>query len=106
MTMQADMGMAFLNLLDSKHEEMRIPYTPEWAQAMNVVGEAGEFAEAYRRYTGNARRVGSREEVEAELADIIISSYVFAARAGINLDAAVIRKGEIVMSRGVRDSRG
>jgi NTP pyrophosphatase (non-canonical NTP hydrolase) len=99
------MAETFLSQLNQKHDELGIERTAEWAQAMNVVGEAGEFAEAYRRYSGQARRVGSREDMENELADVIISAYVFAAKTGIDLDAAVVRKGKIVMTRGVRDSR-
>ena len=76
---------------------------PEWAQVLNVVGEAGEFAEAYRRYVGHARRVGNFEEVSQELADIVISAYVTAERLGINLDAEIKVKQEAIMVRGFKD---
>lgn len=76
------------------------PAPPIWAQVVNVVGEAGEFAEAFRRYSGHARRPGTLDEAAAELADVIISAYVLAERLGIDLDGAVSAKGDVIMSRG------
>lgn len=73
---------------------------PDWARVLNVVGEAGEFAEAYRRYTGHARRTGSIQEVAEELADVVISAATCAAQLGIDLDEAVRAKRQIVLSRG------
>lgn len=48
----------------------------EWMdqQAMCVAEEAGEFVGAYRRWRGFARRAGSPEDVENELADVIVST--------------------------------
>ena len=48
----------------------------EWLdqQAMCVAEEAGEFIGAYRRWRGFARRSGSPYDVEAEMADVIISA--------------------------------
>lgn len=80
------------------------PEVPEWAQVLNVVGEAGEFAEAYRRYTGHARRSGDIFETAEELADVVISSYVAAHRLGVDLDAAIADKGETIMTRGFKDA--
>lgn len=80
------------------------------AQALNVVGEAGEFAEAYRRYIGAARRPGSIEEVAAELADVIISAQVMAVRLGLDPDEIVADKWAVIMTRGfgnqARDEAG
>lgn len=45
-------------------------------QAMCTVEEAGEFIGAYRRWRGFARRAGTSEDVQAELADCIISAAV------------------------------
>jgi NTP pyrophosphatase (non-canonical NTP hydrolase) len=81
------------------------PLPPDWAQILNVVGEAGEFAEAYRRYTGHARRPGSIEEVSDELADVIISAYVAAERLGVNLDESIAKKQAVIFARGFRDPR-
>lgn len=81
------------------HDAARGP-VPAWAQVLNVVGEAGEFGEAYRRYSGFARRIGNLAEVAAELADVVIASYVAADRVGLDLDAAIEAKHAVVMSRG------
>lgn len=70
----------------------KINKPPLWAQALNVAGEAGEFAEAYRRYTGNARRVSDSNEVMEELADVVISAYVFAELFGHSLDTAIFQQ--------------
>lgn len=79
------------------------PLPPIWAQVLNVVGEAGEFTEAYRRYTGHARRPGSLEDVSQELADVIISAYVAGERLGIDLDSQIQAKQKIIMTRGFKD---
>ena len=81
------------------------PLPPVWAQILNVVGEAGEFAEAYRRYSGWARRPGSLDDTAAELADVVISAYVAAERLGVDLDDCIEAKRLVVMSRGFRDAR-
>jgi NTP pyrophosphatase (non-canonical NTP hydrolase) len=73
---------------------------PEWAQALNVVGEAGEFAECYRRYSGYARRTDTLENVSLELADVIISAFCMAEMLNIDLDLAVLKKWDIIFSRG------
>ena len=79
------------------------PLPPAWAQVLNVVGEAGEFAEAYRRYSGFARRSGSLDETSAELADVVISAYVVAERLGIDLDEGIAAKRVVIMNRGFRE---
>lgn len=58
-------------------------------QVLNLAEEAGEFIGAYRRWAGLARRTGTAEQVHAELADVVITSYVTAAELDIDLDAAV-----------------
>lgn len=82
----------------------RNPMPPVWAQVLNVVGEAGEFGEAYRRYSGHARRHGSLKETAEELADVVISAYVAAERLGIGLDAHIADKQRVVMTRGFKES--
>ena len=81
------------------------PLPPEWAGVLNVVGEAGEFAEAYRRYSGHARRTGDLEETALELADVVISAYTAANMMGIDLDEYIKRKQEIIMTRGFKDKK-
>lgn len=84
---------------NSAHSKAR-GLVPVWAKVLNVVGEAGEFAEAYRRFTGHARRLGSYDDMCEELADVVISAATCASQLGIDLDEAVEQKFAIVMSRG------
>ena len=74
-------------------------------QVLCVAEEAGEFVGAYRRWKGWARRSGPFADVEAELADVILTSYVTAAELGIDLDAAIERKLDVVRSRGYRERK-
>jgi NTP pyrophosphatase (non-canonical NTP hydrolase) len=72
-------------------------------QVLCLAEEAGEFVGAYRRWAGMARRTGPFEDVEAELADVVIVAYVTAQVLGIDLDAAVGEKAGQIMTRGWRD---
>lgn len=84
----------------------------EWmdAQAMCVVEEAGEFIGAYRRWRGFARRPGSADDVENELADVIISTscmiqlwLIMNGSSGETVDSletVVARKLDQIFSRG------
>jgi NTP pyrophosphatase (non-canonical NTP hydrolase) len=69
-------------------------------QALCVAEEAGELVGAYRRWAGKARRPGTFEEMCLEVADVLIVTGVFAIRAGIDIDAALSGKLEIIYSRG------
>lgn len=62
--------------------------------------EVGELASAWRRWAGKARRTGTFEEMEAELADVLIVAASFAVRTGIDIDKAVSTKLETIYSRG------
>jgi len=75
-------------------------------QALAVAGEAGEFVEAYRRYTGQARRSDTREHVIEELADVMITAAVTTAENHWPLDAAIQAKLEIIFTRGWRELDG
>ena len=75
-------------------------YPPTWVYVLNVVGEAGEFAEAYRRYSGYARRKGNISETAEELADVVIAAYVAAQSLNINLDDHIAAKRHRIMNRG------
>ena len=57
------------------------PATLPVQQVLALAEEAGEFTAAYRRWAGLARRSGPWHDVEAELADVVITAYVTAARA-------------------------
>lgn len=62
--------------------------------------EVGELASAWRRWAGKARRPGTFEEMEAELADVLIVAASFAVRVGIDIDKAVQVKLDTIYSRG------
>jgi NTP pyrophosphatase (non-canonical NTP hydrolase) len=72
-------------------------------QALCVAEEAGELVGAYRRWTGKARRTGTRRDLEDEVADVLIVTACFAERAGIDLDAAITAKLSVIYSRGWRE---
>ena len=88
-----------------RHLHETYDYVPDWAQMLCVVEEAGEFAGAYRRYTDHARRPGSFQEVSDEWADLVIAAFGMAARLGIDADAALAAKWEVITTRGYRDPR-
>ncbi len=79
------------------------PDTLPVQQVLALAEEAGEFTAAYRRWAGLARRPGPWHEVEAELADVVITAYVTAHVLGIDLDAATRAKAEVVFTRGWRE---
>ncbi len=81
------------------------PATLPVQQVLALAEEAGEFTAAYRRWAGLARRSGPWHDVEAELADVVITAYVTAAVLGIDLDAAARAKAEVVFTRGWREPR-
>jgi len=72
-------------------------------QVLALAEECGEFVGAYRRWSGQARRSGTAEEMRAELADVIITAFVAAEELGIDLDQAVTDKANIVLTRGWRE---
>lgn len=73
------------------------------AQVLNVVGEAGEFAEAYRRYRGGARRPGDKEEVAMELADVLISAMIMCERLNLDVESIIGAKLRKIVTRGWND---
>lgn len=72
-------------------------------QVLCLAEEVGEFVGAYRRYTGQARRTGTLDEVYSELADVVIVAYVTAAEMGINLNTQIAKKLETIYTRGWRE---
>ncbi|MFG2039702.1 MazG nucleotide pyrophosphohydrolase domain-containing protein [Dactylosporangium sp. NPDC048998] len=78
---------------------------PHLRQTLALAEEAGEFVGAVRRHYGMARRSGSFEDVEAELADVVITAFVTAHTMGIDLERAVGAKLGVVYTRGWRDER-
>jgi NTP pyrophosphatase (non-canonical NTP hydrolase) len=75
-------------------------------QALGVAEEAGELVGAYRRWSGRARRTGTLADLEAEVADVLIVTAVFAERAGIDLNEAIARKVAVIYTRGWRAEDG
>ncbi|WP_239404514.1 MazG nucleotide pyrophosphohydrolase domain-containing protein [Frankia sp. Cj3] len=73
-------------------------------QVLALAEEAGEFVQAARRFLGLARRMGTFEAVENELADVILAAYVAAATFGIDIDAVIARTVERVMTREWREN--
>lgn len=72
-------------------------------QAICVAEEAGEVLGAYRRWSGQARRGGTKAELEDEIADLLIVTAVFAERAEIIISKAVSAKLEKIYSRGWKE---
>lgn len=70
-------------------------------QVICVGEEAGEFLGAYRRYTGRARRSGTREEMLDEMADVIVGTLHAAWLLGVNdIQEVIDHKIGKVFSRG------
>lgn len=69
-------------------------------QAMKVAEEAGEFIGAYNRYKGFCRRKAELKEVQKELADVIIASFIMFAV--LDADAQMYVKAKLfdVITRG------
>jgi NTP pyrophosphatase (non-canonical NTP hydrolase) len=56
-------------------------------QVLCLAEEAGEFVGAYRRWAGMARQSSPWSDVQAELADVVVTTYVTAHIFGIDIDA-------------------
>lgn len=82
-------------------------FDPEQAVNRQVLGlaeEVGEFVGAYRRWSGQARRSGTADEMHEELADVIITAFVTAHELGIDINAVIAAKLRKVHTRGWRDT--
>lgn len=79
------------------------PTTEGNRQALALAAEAGEVVGAYMRYTGQARRTGSKEDFEDELADLIITAFATAYAAGSDPDIFVERKLKKIFERGWKE---
>lgn len=73
-------------------------------QALALAAEAGEAVGAYMRYTGQARRNGTKEEFEDELADVIVTAFATAYVAGSDPDVFIERKLRVIFERGWKES--
>lgn len=79
--------------------------TARQRQVLALAEECGEFVGAYRRWVGEARRCGTFDDVQAELADVVITAFVTAEELDIDLDGAISSKVEKLFARGWRDAR-
>lgn len=79
-------------------------FTDPHVQVIKLQEECGEFAKAYLRASGNHRTAGTVEERDAELADVVITGHVIAAFLGVDLDAVIARKLELIDGRGWRET--
>jgi NTP pyrophosphatase (non-canonical NTP hydrolase) len=78
-------------------------FTSVDTQVLCLAEEAGEAVGAYRRWSGQARRSGTFEELRAELADVVITAYVLANFLDTDLDQAIESKMQKILTRGWRD---
>ena len=76
----------------------------EQSQLMAVAEEAGEFIGAMRRWRGMARRTGTEEEAQKELADLAITCYAMADVMGWDLDRLISVKAETILNRGWKET--
>jgi NTP pyrophosphatase (non-canonical NTP hydrolase) len=80
------------------------PAQPVSRQVLGVAEEVGEFVGAYRRWSGQARRSGTAEQMWQELADVIIATFVTAHELGIDINAVIMAKLHTVHTRGWRET--
>lgn len=73
-------------------------------QVLGLAEETGEFVGAYRRWSGQARRSGTAEEMHEELADVIITAFVTACELGVDIDAVITAKLRKIHARGWRET--
>jgi NTP pyrophosphatase (non-canonical NTP hydrolase) len=73
-------------------------------QTLALAEEVGEFVGAVRRHAGMARRPGPFSDVEAELADVVLTAFVTAHTMGIDLRQALEDKLAVVYTRGWRQT--
>lgn len=102
-TNQPDIAALANDMVKHLGEEFPAPlFEMQIRQGLALAEEAGEAVGALRRYLGVARRPGSLEELEGELADVVFTAYIMAHYTSIDLDAAIARKAEKIFSRGWR----
>jgi len=77
-------------------------FTDNDGQVLMLAEEVGEFVGAYRRYIGKARRQGSFDDMQAELADVIIGALCVSLYLEIDINQAIADKLLIIFSRGWR----
>lgn len=97
----ADLNLLALQILQNTSEHPQFfGKDQRQMQVLCVAEEVGEFVGAYRRWSGQARRAGTFEEMQDEWADIIISAFVAARALGIDPKMAIANKQKKILSRG------
>ena len=82
------------------------PHEMLMRQALKLAEESGEVIKALCRYVGISRKSGSVQEVEDELADVVLSAYLLAHYLPGDIDAAIARKAGADYLRGWRELEG
>lgn len=77
---------------------------PHLRQTLALAEETGEFVGAVRRYYGMARRTGTFGDIEAELADVVLTAFVTAHVLGIDVERALAAKLGVIYTRGWREA--
>lgn len=72
-------------------------------QVLALAEECGEFVAAFRRWSGQARRGGSAQEMRAELADVVITAFVTAHVLGVDMTQAINAKLNVHETRVLRE---
>lgn len=72
-------------------------------QVLALAEEVGEFVGAYRRWSGQARRTGTAQEMHTELADVVITAFVTAHELGVDIEAVIAAKLHTIHTRGWRE---
>lgn len=80
------------------------PALRELRYVSGVAEEVGEFVGAYHKYSGLGRRSVTWQEVQDELADVLITAHVAAHVLGVDVERAVAGKLEVIFSRGWREN--
>jgi NTP pyrophosphatase (non-canonical NTP hydrolase) len=73
-------------------------------QVLNLAEEVGEFVGAFRRWTGQARRSGTAQEMHEELADVVITAFVTAHELRVDIEPVIAAKLSKVHTRGWRET--
>lgn len=90
-------------IANSYNMSINDPYHVD-GQMFCVAEEAGEMIGAFRRFTGRARRTGTRTELLSEIADVHISMAHAGWLIGINdIQKVIDDKLSVVYSRGWKE---
>ena len=73
-------------------------------QMLCIAEETGELVGAYRRWTGRARRNGNEAEVRKEIADVLITTAIFAYMNNWDIETLLQSKAHEIMHRGWKEN--